>query len=164
MSGNNNKESIIVHSCGICAYRKHDDVVEVLLVHPSKPIGKVGEFDCWSFPKGHMEKDEKPIETATREFCEETGFKPPHTVAFMSSRQTSKRKRVSIYYGPADYDISESFSNEFYCEYPKGSGHFVYMPENDRAAWFNLEDASHRLSYGQKRFVKDLRNALSAKG
>lgn len=54
-------------SCGAVIYRNLGKEVEFLAVK-SKANGH------WSFPKGHMEKDESEKETARREVLEETGL------------------------------------------------------------------------------------------
>lgn len=68
-------------SCGAVVFRPHDSWVEVLLIRH-----KNGGH--WSFPKGHVEKQESEEETALREIREETGLKVNldtsfrHVVAF----------------------------------------------------------------------------------
>lgn len=54
-------------SCGAVVYRHTADGIKVLLV-------KNHNGRCWSFPKGHVEKDETEEETALREIKEETGL------------------------------------------------------------------------------------------
>ena len=55
-------------SYGIIPIFKNKDGFYVLLVKNSKG-------GHWGLPKGTPEKDEKPIDTATRELFEETGIK-----------------------------------------------------------------------------------------
>ncbi|MGD1850141.1 MAG: bis(5'-nucleosyl)-tetraphosphatase [Cyanophyceae cyanobacterium] len=64
----------------------------------------------WAFPKGHAEKDEAPLESACREFTEETGvvdFNVLETVSFKEQYEFHKSSRiihkVVIYY-PAFLD------------------------------------------------------------
>jgi predicted NUDIX family NTP pyrophosphohydrolase len=62
-------------SAGIIAYRKRNnsEETEFLLCTPDGPFWKNKEL--WCFPKGHSEKTDKDdLETAIREFYEETGF------------------------------------------------------------------------------------------
>lgn len=54
-------------SCGIIPYRKRDGKTEFLLLFQSFSKN-------WSFPKGHMEAGETELQTALREFFEETGL------------------------------------------------------------------------------------------
>ena len=60
-------------SCGVVLFNEQ----KVLLLQ--YPTGqKEGEWDLqghWDFPKGHVDKGETEIETATRELEEETGIK-----------------------------------------------------------------------------------------
>lgn len=54
-------------SCGAVVYRRTADGIKVLLV-------KNHNGRCWTFPKGHVEKDETEEQTALREIKEETGL------------------------------------------------------------------------------------------
>ena len=47
-------------------YKKNSDYLYLVLLHRG---------GHWAFPKGHREKGEAPIETARREFTEETGIR-----------------------------------------------------------------------------------------
>lgn len=53
-------------SCGVIVFRERNKHREFLLLH--YPGGH------WDFPKGHVEKGEKELETAARELKEETGI------------------------------------------------------------------------------------------
>ena len=53
-------------SYGIIPFRKKNDQVEVLMIQH--------QAGHWSFPKGHSDFQESPIETAQRELKEETGL------------------------------------------------------------------------------------------
>ena len=60
-------------SCGVVLFNEQ----KVLLLQYAKGQ-KEGEWDLqghWDFPKGHVDKGETEIETATRELEEETGIK-----------------------------------------------------------------------------------------
>lgn len=54
----------MVVSCGIVIVRKGDELRYLLL----------RSHNYWDFPKGKMESDEDPLETALRETSEETGI------------------------------------------------------------------------------------------
>ena len=58
-------------SYGIIPIRKTEQKTEVLLIHQYSHI-KNNVY--WTFPKGHVEGDESPQETAKRELYEETGL------------------------------------------------------------------------------------------
>ena len=57
-------------------YRKVNNKIEVFLVHPGGPFFKFRN-DVWSVPKGLQEDGEDLLETAKREFCEETNLVIP---------------------------------------------------------------------------------------
>lgn len=64
----------IEKSAGAVIFRKEDDKpLFLLLRYPS--ITHRSDKEYWDFPKGHIEKGEKPEETAKRETKEETGLK-----------------------------------------------------------------------------------------
>lgn len=54
-------------SCGALVYRNWDNKIQLLIIRH-----KLGGH--WSFPKGHVERNETEIETALREVKEETGL------------------------------------------------------------------------------------------
>jgi len=54
-------------SAGGIIYRKNASEIEIAMILDS--------FDKWTFPKGHLEDNEKPPDAAKRESEEETGLK-----------------------------------------------------------------------------------------
>ena len=63
-------------SAGLLMYRFRDGKLQVLLAHPGGPYFKNKDEGAWSIPKGEVEPDEDLLETAKREFAEETGVSP----------------------------------------------------------------------------------------
>ena len=61
-------------SAGILLYRRRNDGWQVFLVHPGGPYWKTKDLGAWSIPKGEFEPAEDPLESAKREFTEETGL------------------------------------------------------------------------------------------
>lgn len=59
-------------SAGAVIFKKNKKIEYLLLHYPSS--GKAVK-DYWDFPKGHIEKGEKEIDTVKREIEEETGLK-----------------------------------------------------------------------------------------
>ncbi len=57
----------VERSAGAVIFRKETDVTEYLLLHY--------QSGHWDFPKGHIEKEEKEVDTVKREVEEETGLK-----------------------------------------------------------------------------------------
>jgi len=105
---------------------------------------------AWSIPKGQIEGDDSPLDTALREFTEETGLPVP-AVEWRSLgdfRQKSS-KIVTIFTAEVDLDLSGFRSNEFDLEWPPRSGRMQKYPELDRLAWLSADDAREKLVVGQ---------------
>lgn len=72
-------------SCGGVIYRKYHGNIEVLLI---KSINS----GHWSFPKGHVEKNETEEQTALREIKEETGVDVLLDTSFRETVSYSPKK------------------------------------------------------------------------
>ena len=89
-------------SCGVVLFNEQ----KVLLLQYATGQ-KEGEWDLqghWDFPKGHVDKGETEIETATRELEEETGIK--NIILLDNFRKTinykiQKRDRKTVRCGDA---------------------------------------------------------------
>lgn len=60
-------------SAGAIIFRKENGQILYLLLHYPGASHRANK-DYWDFPKGHIEKGEKPKEAAEREIKEETGL------------------------------------------------------------------------------------------
>ena len=60
-------------SAGILLYRVTSGRLEIFLVHPGGPFWAKRDNGSWSIPKGELTDGAEPLETAKREFLEETG-------------------------------------------------------------------------------------------
>ena len=107
--------------------------VQVLMVHRPK-------YDDWTLPKGHVERGESLLETAQREFREETGYQARVVapVATVDYRVKDTIKRVHWYLGELTADLQEEVKN------PK---------EVAEVAWVDLEEAPSKLTYINEREV-----------
>ena len=63
----------IEKSAGAVIFRKDKGIIKYLLLH--YPSSAKAPKEYWDFPKGHIEKGEKELETVKREVEEETGLK-----------------------------------------------------------------------------------------
>lgn len=72
-------------SAGILIYRKIGNKIEVLLAHPGGPFWVKEDAGIWSIPKGEVSDGEEVLETAKREFKEETGFITPRNLIELGS-------------------------------------------------------------------------------
>jgi predicted NUDIX family NTP pyrophosphohydrolase len=149
-------------SAGLLVYRRSDDGLEVLLVHPGGPFWARKDDGAWSIPKGEYEPSEDPLEVALREFEEELGAEPPDSTGELTLgelRQPSG-KVVSAWAVEGDVDVSDVRSNMFEMEWPPRSGRTQEFPEVDRAGWFSPDQARRKLLRGQVGFLDRLAEQL----
>jgi predicted NUDIX family NTP pyrophosphohydrolase len=136
-------------SAGILVYRKIAGSCEVFLVHPGGPFWKNKDEHAWSVPKGEFTDDENPLAAALREFQEETGFSVAGPFTEFSPVRQRGGKIVYIWAVEANLNPADIKSNTFSMEWPPHSGKLVEMPEIDRAEWFPVEIARHKIHKGQ---------------
>ena len=149
------------HSAGILLYRSHDDTLYVLLVHPGGPFWVGKDLGAWSIPKGLLEKDEAPLETAKREFAEETGFKVDGEFIELGKLKQPSGKIVHAWALEGNIDASQITSNTFTLEWPRNSGRIQEYPEVEKGDWFDLETARKKMHKGQVRFLDKLMASLN---
>lgn len=144
-------------SAGVLLYRTRDGVVEVLIAHPGGPFWARKDDGAWSIPKGEYTDGEDPWTVAQREFHEELGLPVPAgpRVDFGSVQQPSG-KLVTAFAVGADLDVTDTHSNTFELEWPKGSGRMREFPEVDRVGWFAVAQARTKLLKGQRPFLDRL--------
>ncbi len=63
----------VERSAGAVVFQREKKKIEYLLLH--YPSSAKAAKDYWDFPKGHIEKKEKELDTVKREVEEETGLK-----------------------------------------------------------------------------------------
>ena len=138
-------------SAGLLVYRKAQDGIEVLLVHPGGPYWRRKDDGAWSIPKGEHDADEEPLDVAIREFREELGMDPPDVGAAvpLGEHRQPSGKLVTAWAVEGDMDVSEIVSNTFEMEWPPRSGRTAEFPEVDRADWFPPDEARRKLLRGQ---------------
>lgn len=143
-------------------YRVADDgTVEVLVAHMGGPFWEHKDEGAWTIPKGEYTAEEDPFAVALREFEEELGQPCPVTpdLDLGEIRQPSG-KRVRVWAGEADCDVSSVTSNTFELEWPKGSGELCQFPEIDRAEWMPVARARTKLLKGQAPLLDRLVEAV----
>ena len=65
-------------------------------------------------------------------------------------------KIVTAFAVEADLDVTDSVSNTFELEWPKGSGVVKAFPEMDRVGWFTVAEAHVKLLKGQRPLLDHL--------
>lgn len=155
--------SVAKQSAGIVVYRKTGKGVEVLIVHPGGPFWAKKDKGAWSIPKGEYE-DGEPLDTAKREYREETGHDAPEgDYTELGSVKNKSGKTIHAWAVEGDLDITKLASNTFSVEWPPKSGQQQEYPEVDRAGWFTPEKAMQKLNPAQAPFVERLLEQLDLK-
>jgi predicted NUDIX family NTP pyrophosphohydrolase len=144
-------------SAGVLLYRTRDGVVEVLIVHPGGPFWARKDDGAWSIPKGEYADGEDPWAVAQREFSEEIGLPLPAgaRLDFGALKQPSG-KVITAFAVQGDLDVTDTRSNTFELEWPRGSGTIREFPEVDRVGWFPVAQAREKLLKGQRPFLDRL--------
>ena len=100
-------------SAGILMYKRENDKIKVLLCHPGGPYWEGTNLHCWGIPKGELDGDERVIDTAIREFKEETNLKVTKDgINFLASKKVSNNKLVIIFMKEQDYDLTNCHSDK----------------------------------------------------
>ena len=71
-------------------------------------------------------------------------------------------KRVRAWAVRGDFDTDSATSNTFEMEWPRGSGVPRTFPEVDKAQWFSLDEARHKIIPGQLPFIERLLEIAAA--
>ncbi|HYI10412.1 MAG TPA: NUDIX domain-containing protein [Thermoanaerobaculia bacterium] len=148
-------------SAGLLLYRRRDEL-EVFLVHPGGPFWAKKDAGAWSIPKGEIGEGEDPLQTAIREFTEETGFSVSGDFRLLQPIRQTGGKVVHAWAVEGDCDPADLRSNTFSMIWPSKSGKLQEFPEVDRAAWFTLPEARERILAAQAGFLNELGEALSS--
>jgi predicted NUDIX family NTP pyrophosphohydrolase len=134
----------------------------VLLVHPGGPFFRRRDEGSWSVPKGLVEEGEADHEAARRELEEETGLVLPDSAQLGDLGEVRQKggKVVRAFSVEADFDLERLDSNTFEIEWPPRSGRRRSFPEIDRAAYYDLETAAHKILPAQAPFLERLARTL----
>jgi predicted NUDIX family NTP pyrophosphohydrolase len=148
-------------SAGLLLFRRRGGRLEVFLAHPGGPFWANKDAGAWTVPKGLVEPGEDPLAAAVREFAEETGLSPSGPFLPLGSVRQKSGKVVHAWAVEGDADPDRVTSNVISVEWPPGSGRRVSIPEVDRCAWFEPDEARRRLNPAQVALVERLEAALT---
>ena len=148
------------NSAGILLYRLRGSGIEVFLVHPGGPFWARKDIGAWSIPKGEYEQGADALQTAKREFLEETGSPIEGNFTLLSVLKQRSGKMVHAWAVEGNIDPALITSNLFSMEWPPHSGKQQQFPEVDRGAWFTLPAAREKILAGQRGFLDQLEQLL----
>lgn len=128
-------------SCGAVVYRKINDDYRYLLIRNRRSSN-------WSFPKGHVEKDETLEETAMREVLEETGLHIDILPGFVSKSEYSIQNRIQK-------------TVQIYVASTKDTQTKIQIEEIEDYIWLTFENALKNLKFeNDKAILMDARDFL----
>jgi 8-oxo-dGTP diphosphatase len=117
-------------SAGGIIYRKHNSKVEIALILDS--------FGKWTFPKGHIEKGEKPEIAAKREVGEEIGITNLKIISLID--------KIDYWFKEKD-ELIHKFVYYYLIAAPPESRLKAQTSEIKDAQWFLPEEAEEKLGY-----------------
>lgn len=141
-------------AAGLLMCRKEHTELEFFLVHPGGPFFKKKDEGAWSIPKGLLENEEEILQTAQREFFEETGIKPEPPFHSLGSLKLKSGKTIHAWSFKGSWNPEHGISsNKCKIEWPPSSKKFIEIPEVDRAEWMNYDKAIKMINPNQIPFL-----------
>ena len=141
-------------------YRFRNGFLQVLLAHPGGPFFKKKDEGAWTIPKGEIEPGEDLLVAAKREFAEEIGVTPVGTFIALSPITQKGGKIVHAWAFEGDCDPTKAVSNTCKMEWPPKSGRQIEFPEIDRAEFFDIATAKHKIKARQDALIEELEQIL----
>jgi predicted NUDIX family NTP pyrophosphohydrolase len=143
-------------SAGILLYKRIQNQLFVLLVHPGGPFWKNKDMGHWSIPKGEFNNEENAFDAAIREFEEETGTRLEGSFTELSPVKLKSGKVVYAWALEKEMDTNTIVSNTFEMEWPPKSGRLQSFPEIDRGQWFTVDEALEKINKEMGDFILQL--------
>ncbi len=143
----------IEKSAGTVIFRKKEGKTYYLLLH--YPQGMRRPTPYWDFPKGHIEKMEKPEEAARREAAEETGLTDINFI--YGFKETIK------YFFKSKGDLILKFVIFYLCQTEKEK--IKISAEHCGYEWLPYKEALDQLNFqNAKKILKKANDFLQGKG
>jgi predicted NUDIX family NTP pyrophosphohydrolase len=144
-------------SAGLLMFRKSEQGLEVLLVHPGGPYFQKKDDGAWTIPKGEASAGEDLLGRARIEFAEELGITPSGDWIELGSVKQKGGKIVHAW--AVEGNLEDGFelkSNIFQLEWPPRSGKVQDFPEIDKTEFFSLDEARRKMNAAQISFLDRL--------
>jgi predicted NUDIX family NTP pyrophosphohydrolase len=142
-------------------FRRGNDGLEVLLVHPGGPFFRNKDMGAWTIPKGEAAEEEDLRTRAKIEFEEELGITPADEWIDLGHVKQKGGKAVHAWAFAGDLGPGFTLaSNTFEMEWPPRSGKTAQFPEVDQARFFALDLARSKMNQAQTVFLDRLCHAL----
>jgi predicted NUDIX family NTP pyrophosphohydrolase len=161
-----NKSSKIARtkfSAGLIMFQNGLSGYKYFLVHPGGPFWKNKELGAWSIPKGEFTPDEDKLQTAIREFNEETGMNA--IGEFIDLGSIKQKSGKTVFAWAFEGEFNGNFKCESMCdiEYPPKSGKIIQIPEVDKGNMFTRDEAEKLMNSAQFEFIERLEKILAGK-
>lgn len=148
-------------SAGLLVWRVRG-APEFLLAHPGGPYWAKKDNGAWTIPKGLVDPGDELLETAQREFLEETGLDVDGETVPLAPVIQASGKTVHGFAIEADLDLDGFQSEDFEMEWPPRSGRKMRFPEVDRLGYFGYAQALEKIIGYQRPFIEELNARISA--
>lgn len=150
-------------AAGLLMCRVSEGELQYFLVHPGGPYFRNKDAGVWSIPKGIPEGTEELLETARREFSEETGITPNGPYHELGAVRQKGGKVVHAWAFAGSWDRETGIQcNTFLLEWPPRSGKKLEFPEVDKAEWFGRGTAVSMIIREQIPFLNRAEELKSA--
>lgn len=149
-------------SAGLVPYRIAPNGLEILIAHPGGPFWASKQEGAWSIVKGEVPPGEDPLDTAIREFREETGWtvSPPNLV-FLGEVVQKAGKRITAWAFESDLDPVDLNGDTVTIDW---RGREITFPEIDEVRWCGVAQATELLNPAQAVYYERLNVALGRAG
>ncbi len=146
-------------SAGLLMYRRGQQGLEFLLVHPGGPFWKNKDAGAWTIPKGEIQPGEEPLAAACREFKEELGIEAQGNFIPLTPVKQKGGKVIRAWAFEGDCDPGRCKSNTFELEWPPRSGRRQQFPEVDRVEFLTFEVAREKINPAQVVMLQEIPQA-----
>lgn len=148
-------------SAGLLMFRRPGTVLEVLLGHPGGPYWAGKDDGAWTLPKGGIHAGETPLDSAIREFNEETGLESTGPYIALGSITQKSGKIVHAWAFEGDPDLAVVRSSHTTVEWPPRSGRYIEVPELDQVEFFDAKRARKVINPAQVALLDRLQSVLT---